>query len=108
MDSPADQPSPALRYRLLPISSELNPGDAAPIYLRLRHELNDASWKEIQEKHDAWNMVPLEKFPIADARQFVDRWRGTTNLLRIGTRRQSCDWLPTTPCGKKSGRPAER
>jgi len=90
--SPAEQPSPALHYRLMPVSSELNPGDAAPMYLRLRHELDEAAWKEIDEKHDAWSSVPLEKLPIAEARKFVDRWRGRTQLLRIGTRRHFCDW----------------
>ena len=49
-------------------------------------------WKQIEEKHDAWNSVPLEKLPIAEARKFVDQWGGTTKLLRIGTRRQFCDW----------------
>ena len=90
--SPAEQPSPALHYRLLPISSELNPGDAAPMYLRLRHELADTAWKQIEEKNEAWNSLPLEKLPIPEARKFVDQWRGTIKLLRIGTRRQYCDW----------------
>jgi len=90
--SPAEQPSPALRYRLLPISSELNPGDAAPMYLRLRHELDDARWNQIEEKFHAWNSMPLEKLPIPEARKFVDKWGNTTKLLRIGTRRQFCDW----------------
>ncbi len=90
--SPAEQPSPALRYRLLPMSSELNSGDAAPMYLRLRHELGEARWKQIQEKYDAWNSLPLEKLPIPEARKFVDQWGNTTKLLRIGTRRQYCDW----------------
>ena len=32
--SPAAAPVPALKYRLLPSSADLIPGDAAPIYLR--------------------------------------------------------------------------
>jgi hypothetical protein len=90
--SPAEQPAPALRYRLLPISSELNPGDAAPIYLRLRHELRDETWNQIQQKHEAWNLIPLEKIPVQEARKFVDQWSNTTKLLRIGSRRETCDW----------------
>ena len=34
--SPAAEPVPALKYRLLPSYADLNPGDAAPIYLRIR------------------------------------------------------------------------
>jgi hypothetical protein len=89
---PAAQPSPALRYRLLPLSSELNPGDAAPIYLRLRHELLDARWNEIAEKNEAWGSMPLDKLPMKEVRKFVDTWRGTTALLKIGSRRKFCDW----------------
>ncbi len=90
--SPAEQPSPALRYRLLPISSELNPGDAAPIYLRLDQGQPDETSKQIDEKHESWNLVPLEKFPVQEARKFVDGWNNLTKLLRIGTRRKFCDW----------------
>jgi hypothetical protein len=90
--SPTAAPSPALRYRLLPISSELNPGNAAPVYLRLRHEQKDETWKLIQEKHDAWNVPRPEKLPVRDAREFVDRYRGLTGLLRIGAWREECDW----------------
>ncbi len=90
--SPAEEPRPALRYRFLPISSELNPGDAAPMYLRLRHELMEESWKQIQEKDDAWSPETLEKIPLPEARKFVDQWSGRIALLRIGARRQFCDW----------------
>jgi hypothetical protein len=90
--SPAAAPAPALRYRLLPISSELRPGNAAPVYLRLRHEQQDETWTQIQEKHDAWNLLPLEKLPAREAREFVDRYRTLTNLLRLGAWREECDW----------------
>ena len=33
--SPAAEPVPALKYRLVPSSADLIPGDAAPIYLRI-------------------------------------------------------------------------
>jgi hypothetical protein len=90
--TPMAEPRPALRFRLLPISSELNPGNAAPIYLRLRHELSEEAWKQIGEKHDAWSGLTLDKLPLSDARKFVDQWSGSTSLLKIGTRRQDCDW----------------
>ena len=46
--SPAAEPVPALRYRLLPLESTLLPGDAAPIYLRIRHEQTGESLKELE------------------------------------------------------------
>src|SRR5690349_12949830 len=42
---PAPAPRPALRYRLLPLAPDRTPGDAAPIYLRLRHELPDEAMR---------------------------------------------------------------
>jgi hypothetical protein len=90
--TPMAEPKPALRFRLLPISAELNPGNAAPIYLRLRHELSEEAWKQIGEKHDAWSGLSLDKLPRSDARKFVDQWTGSASLLRIGTRRRDCDW----------------
>jgi len=90
--SPAEAPSPALRYRLLPINSELNPGDAAPVYLRMGWQLNESAWNQTQEKADAWNTVPLEKLVFSDAGLTVNQWADRIKLLRIGTRRQFCDW----------------
>ena len=46
--SPAAAPAPALRYRLMPLESERVAGDAAPIYLRIRHELNDESLRCVE------------------------------------------------------------
>jgi hypothetical protein len=95
--SPARAPEPALRYRLIPSSADLNPGDAAPIYLRLRHEVNDPSWNEIEEKWVAWHDLPLGKLPVKEARQFVDKWVARTKQLEFGSRRAFCDWSYTLP-----------
>ena len=90
--SPAEEPSPALRYRLLPISSELNPGDAAPIYLRLRHEVNEARLASDPGEGRAWSEVAPGEAADPGRPEVLNQWAGTTKLLRIGSRRQSCDW----------------
>lgn len=98
--SPAAAPVPALRYRLLPSAAELIPGDAAPIYLRI-HGYEDASlepyWKQISEKSEKWRALPLDRFPTAEARGFVDLWSGKLKQLTFGTRRKTCDWNYTLP-----------
>jgi hypothetical protein len=81
-----------LRYRLVPISSELNPGDAAPIYLRVGHEIEHETWTKDIEKADGLLKMELKEFPVAEARQVVDRWAGRLKLLEFGTRRESCSW----------------
>ena len=87
--SPAALPSPIFRYRLVPMSSELNPGDAAPIYMRLNYEF-EAAFKEAQTKVDPWLEMPLEKLPIKEARNWD--MRGRIKLIELGTRRVFCDW----------------
>ena len=95
--TPATVPVPALKYRLLPLTSELNPGDAAPIYLRIRHETLDKAWFQIGEKSSAWLALPLDKFPKAEARAFVDGWSGKLRQIEFGAHRQTCDWSYTLP-----------
>jgi hypothetical protein len=98
--SPAAAPVPALKYRLLPSAADLNPGDAAPIYLRI-HGKEDAPmqplWQQIGEKVPKWLDLPLDEFPAAEARGFANVWAGKLRQLEFGTRRKTCDWNYTLP-----------
>ena len=94
---PAGQPQPMLKYRLLPSDAELTPGDAAPIYLRLRHELPEEPWKAITEKFTAWSELPLSELPLAEAVRFIENWSTTLNQIRFGSRRADCNWNYTLP-----------
>lgn len=89
---PAPEPTPALRYRLVPMSSELTPGDAAPVYLRQRHETRDEAWQPLARDSVAWLELPFETFPAADARRLVDAWGSRLRQLDIAARRSTCDW----------------
>jgi hypothetical protein len=95
--TPAPEPRPALTYRLTPIISELMPGDAAPIYLRIRHEIESDQIKELDEKSSAWGNVPLAEFPASEARALVDRWKSRLEQLELAARREYCDWSYTLP-----------
>jgi hypothetical protein len=95
--SPAPAPVPALEYRLLPISSELNPGDAAPIYLRIRYEMQEEDWKEINEAPVKLLQLPLDRLPISEARKTVNRATARLELIEFGAHRKTCDWNYTLP-----------
>ena len=95
--SPSTEPVPALKYRLLPNWADLNPGDAAPIYLRIRHEMQEEAWKQISEKPSKWLASPLKDFPTAEARQFVDMWNNRLKQIDFGAHRKTCDWNYTLP-----------
>lgn len=98
--SPAAAPVPALKYRLLPSSVELTPGDAAPIYLRA-HGHDDSgmepAWRQIGEKSSHWRGLPLKDFPTAEVRDFIRPWSGKLKQIEFGTHRKTCDWNYTLP-----------
>ncbi len=89
--SPAAAPSPLFGYRLLPTAGELRPGDAAPIYLRLRHG-DPEGWQQIGKRTAAWNDLPLDEIPIKEAREFVNAWSPQWKQMKFAARRESCNW----------------
>ena len=98
--SPAAAPLPALKYRLLPSSATLVPGDAAPIYLRA-HGYEDSSldpaWSQIGEKANQWQDLAIKDLPTVEVRNFVNLWSGKLKQIEFGTRRKTCDWNYTLP-----------
>jgi hypothetical protein len=95
--TPKEAATPIFRYRLLPMASELNPGDAAPIYLRLGYELPEGALREAEQKAIAWLALPFDQFPASLARPLADRWSIELRQIAFGTRRRSCDWNYTIP-----------
>jgi hypothetical protein len=94
---PAAAPVPLFKYRLLPLSSELNPGDAAPLYLRIRYEILDRDWEAIGANAAKWLELPRDQFPAAEVRKFVDGWLGRLRQIEFGARRKTCDWNYSLP-----------
>ena len=95
--SPGPATVPALKYRLLPLHSELNPGNAAPIYLRLSAEQPEKPLREIRQKAAAWFDLPIDKLPIAEVREYLDSWKKKFEQLDFGARRQTCEWNYSLP-----------
>jgi len=101
--SPQGAPVPSLKYRLLPLRSELKEGNAVPIYLRLVHEQNDASRNYWAETPKSWNLLPVDKLPLADARKFLERQRRFLRQLELGARRRTAEWNYTLDEGNPIG-----
>jgi hypothetical protein len=93
--TPKAAPSPELKYRLFPLSSERKPGDAAPIYLRFAHERSDQSKRDLLEKPPKWNELPLEKLPLAEIKEYLKGREYQLHQLELGARRKTCDWQYT-------------
>lgn len=95
--SPADVPIPAMKYRLIPRPSDLNPGNAALLYLRIRHEMTDPEpLRKIDTLSDALDK-PTAEFPQKEVRELVDSFGGRLRQIEFGARRQTCDWGYSLP-----------
>jgi hypothetical protein len=101
--SPAPAPVPALRYRLYPSFMERKEGNAVPIYLRFAHERGDARKKELREKPQEWNKLPLDNLPLPEVRKFLDGYKYNLKQLELGARRRTADWSYTLDAGDPIG-----
>jgi hypothetical protein len=70
-----------------------------PIYLRLVHEQSDAARKYWTETPKAWNLMPVDKVPLDEARKFLEHHRYMLRQLELGARRRSAEWNYTADAG---------
>jgi hypothetical protein len=97
--TPAAEPVPALRYRLVARDFDLQPGNAAPYYYRAMIASSptvSGLRKKYGEGFDDWcttTDVPISKLPLdkvrAASHEFDDVVRGQ---LEVAVHRRNCDW----------------
>jgi hypothetical protein len=97
--SPRPESIPALAYRLFPLITDRKDGNAVPIYLRLIFEQNDAAQRDWTETPKKWNAVPIEQMPLAQAKEFVARYKNFYRQFELGARRKNADWNYTLDQG---------
>jgi hypothetical protein len=101
--SPQRAPLPALKYRLLPPGWDLKEGNAVPIYLRLVHEQNDAARRYWTETPGPWNLLPVDRIPLDQARKFLQGQRRFLRQFELGARRRRAKWNYTLDDGDPIG-----
>jgi hypothetical protein len=89
--SPAPEPSPALKYRLLPKYVDRKPGSAYPIYARLTAERGDR-YKEHLNRAGDWLNRPLEDAASDECTQYLEGLTRVLESLELASRRERCDW----------------
>jgi hypothetical protein len=97
--SPQPAPRPALEYRLFPLDSDRKDGNAVPIYLRLNFEQNDAARREWRETPEKWNAMPIDKIPLNEAKEFINRYKNFYRQFELGARRKTAEWNYTIDQG---------
>jgi hypothetical protein len=93
--SPAAEPTPALKYELLPPSSQRTPGNAAPYYYRSILWLSEHQ-KEFDQQYveneKAWTEGPLEQLDQEQVRKWVQAHRLPLENLKTAVYRETCDF----------------
>jgi hypothetical protein len=90
--TPRAEPSPAFAYRLFPTTTQRVEGNAVPIYLRLNFEQSDANRREWRETPTKWNALAIDKIPLAEAKEFMNKYRLFYQQFELGARRKSAEW----------------
>ncbi|MFT3879509.1 MAG: hypothetical protein QM703_07610 [Gemmatales bacterium] len=105
--APAAAPSPSLKYRLLPASTELVPGNAAALYYRTFAFLSEAHplfKKALQgnprtddkgeeySQTDRWLTMPLKDLPQKEVEDFLGQFNMYLREMTLAIHRQNCDW----------------
>jgi hypothetical protein len=103
---PAGEPRPALKYRLVPETKKLVPGNAAIFYHRaiqfwsqartrlLDNEKADAKGRKvsIDEKVSQWIELPISEIPMEAARAVQVQCQSTLHEIELAAFRSTCDW----------------
>lgn len=89
---PAAEPVPALRYHLLPPSESIQPGNAAPIYLRLEHERGQEWRKRIAEEPSEFLDMPLADMPLDRVGKLLQFFEDELDQLAAAGRRSDSSW----------------
>jgi hypothetical protein len=87
--SPAAEPVPALKYRLLPSLTEETHGNAALDYHRLAYD-DPLAADEVQLR--TWVDLPADRLPLDQLEIWMNGHLPLFNDLEIASRRDQCDW----------------
>jgi hypothetical protein len=92
--SPSPMPAPAMKYRLMPDALDLQPGNAATLYLvaTSRNLIGNLEPWVDEAPIDEWLTMPIDKLPRAEAEKYVQRFHNPLHQVELGARRETCHW----------------
>ncbi len=95
--TPAAEPVPALRHKLLPDQWEQKPGNAAPYYYRAMLSYASVPEKVRQQflanwNEQKWEGSPLDQLPKKEIRDLLGHFIGALGELETAAHRERCDW----------------
>jgi hypothetical protein len=97
--TPAAEPLPALRWRLMPDVLDTKPGNAALLYYQALGALAGNSEENRPDFYELLKM-PLAQMPLPKAKEAIGRYSAPIRLIKLAAERESCDWgLPVREQG---------
>jgi hypothetical protein len=84
-------PSPALRYNLLPRRRDLQPGNAAPLWIQAGQVARDVN-KKIDHDWTQASAAALKDLPKKEVRAVLEGYASALRLAEQASRRERCDW----------------
>ncbi len=92
---PAAEPTPALKYQLLPTLLDRKPGNAALIYNKVGQTLGAGTPLETLEKLNKlhnWLEMPVADLPRDEVRKLISGYTNEFKQLDRAARYRECDW----------------
>lgn len=89
---PAVEPTPALKYRLVPPLLDRQPGNAAVLYNRIAIGFGDVNPSTQMGKIIEWEEMPLAELPLEEIEKTLDENRSVLDDLQLAARYEDCRW----------------
>lgn len=89
---PAAQPTPALKYRLLPQLGDRVPGNATTHYYRAMMLKGKEMPADSEAPFWKWMKMPLQDLPRKEVQAFFGPYRPALEQLELAARSTYCDW----------------
>lgn len=91
--TPMGEPTPVLKYPLLPPLADCRPGNAAVMYNKLGSgEITGKAWTDLQNKLAEWIAQPADKLDLPEIRRTLGNFKSTIDYLDLAARRDHCNW----------------
>ncbi|MEX0938438.1 MAG: hypothetical protein WDZ59_11310 [Pirellulales bacterium] len=92
--TPAGEPVPALKYKLLPPGMNLTEGNAATFYYRaiLAMPSNNDQSSQYPEMLQKWADIPIEQLPKDEIRAVLPHYHSALGELHTASTRRDCEW----------------
>jgi hypothetical protein len=95
--TPQGEPTPALKYRLVPTADERTEGNAATNYYRALLHLKQIPKEHYQIYYDAsvkddWHEGPLDDAKVAAIREYLKPFENAFKETKLAVYRERCEW----------------